>query len=601
MAEIIIKKRSEGDPQYQWDTTAVFADSAEWKKAFKRAEGYAAELKKYEGKLTESGKTLFEFLEFETETVNVEAQMIFGYASLKADEDTAVAAFQDMKGKAVGLLVSLSAAASFEIPEIVSLDEEKLSGFYKECPALEKYRIAIDDIRRRKEHFLSPAEEKLLASAGEVAESPNRIYDLLEGADMQYPSAVGADGKEHQLTAGSLVPLLESSDRELRKSAFGSFYDVWEGKKNTAAALLDAQGKQLKFFSEARRYSSSLGAALDGNNVPVSVYENLIEAVNKNLPKLHKYMALRKKLMGLDELHMYDIYRPMVAEAEAEIPFEEAKETVLKACSVLGEDYVSVLKKAFKERWVDVYENTGKRSGAYSSDVARPHPFVLLNYKNTLDSEFTLAHEMGHTMHSYLSNEHQPPVYSDYVIFVAEVASTVNEALLMQYLLKNTEDKARRAYLINYFLEQFRTTLYRQTMFAEFEKTMGEMTRRGDTITAEELCKTYYELNKRYYGGAVEVDEKIAMEWARIPHFYYNYYVFQYSTGFSAAMAISKRILSGGEEAVADYLRFLSGGCSKPPIELLKIAGADMTTAQPVCDALELFDSLIGQLEELMK
>ena len=594
-----IQKRSEMDPAYQWDTAAIFPSDEAWEKALEAARNYVPQAKSYEGRLCESPETLLAFLDME-EKVGEELSTLYGYTSLKADEDTAVAKYQEMKGRAMSLIVALDTAASFKTPELIALDEETLESFYAACPALEKYRVAIHNVRRRKAHVLSPKEEALLAAAGEMAESPHQAYNLFVNADLKFPDAVDAQGNRHPLTAGQLVTLLQSPDRTLRENAFCTFYDVHRGMCNTTAALLDGQAKQLQFFANARGYGSALEASLDNTNVPVSVYENLLEAVNRNLPAMHKYMALRKKLMGLDELHMYDLYTPMVAEADVEISFEQAKETVLEACAVLGEDYVRVLKEAFANRWIDVYENVGKRSGAYSSGMAKPHPFVLLNHKDDLDAQFTLAHEMGHAMHSYLSHKNQPGVYAGYVIFVAEVASTVNEALLMQHLLKKTTDKKQRAYLINYFLEQFRTTVYRQTMFAEFEKLTGEMAGRGETLTAEALNRLYLELNQRYYGPAVHVDERIAVEWARIPHFYYNYYVFQYATGFSAAMAISKRILEQGESAVQDYLRFLSSGCSKTPIELLKIAGADMTTAAPINAALELFDSLIGQLEELM-
>lgn len=599
MADDKIKKRSELDPEYQWDTTAIFPSDADWVSALDAAYGYVEKIKSYEGRLCESGDVLLGFMELKEE-IGEQISMIYGYSSLKADEDTSVAEYQDMKGKALSLVVAIDTASAFEMPELIAVEDETLETFYKQCPALEKYRIAIDNVRRRKAHTLSPKEEALLAAAGEMAEGPHHIYNLFVSADMKFPDVADGEGNTHPLTQGQLVPLLQSGDRELRKNAFNSFYDVYGGMSNTAAALLNAQAKQLKFFADARHYSSALEASLDATNVPVSVYTNLLEAVNSNLPKLHRYMALRKKLMGLDELHMYDIYVPMVSEADVKIPFAEAKKAVLEACAPLGEDYVNTLKMAFANRWIDVYENVGKRSGAYSSGLSKPHPYVLLNHKDSLNSQFTLAHEMGHAMHSYLSHKNQPPVYAGYVIFVAEVASTVNEALLMQSLLRKTTDKTQRAYLINYFLEQFRTTLYRQAMFAEFEKLTGEMAARGDALTAQALNALYLDLNKRYYGDAVCVDEKIGLEWARIPHFYYNYYVFQYATGFSAAMAISKRILDEGESAVKDYLRFLSGGCSKTPIELLKIAGADMTTAAPVNAALDLFGSLIDQLEELM-
>ena len=598
--ELKVTSRGEGDPAYQWDLTPIFPNDEAWRAALEKANEFVPQIRSFEGRLGESGETLLAWMDL-GERISEEVSLVYGYASLKADEDTALAGPQDMRGKAQIMAVTLSTVSAFATPEIIAIDDAVLEKYYTETPGLEKYRTALHDIRRRKAHILSQKEEALLAAAGEMADSPYNIFNLFESADLKFPDALDAEGKPHPITNGSFVPTLHSPDRTLRKNAFEGFYDTYLGMQNTAAALLNAQMKQLKFYADARGYDDLLSAALDGTNVPVSVYENLIAAVNDNLPKLHRYMALRKKLMGVDELHMYDIYLPMVQDADVEIPYAQAQQTVLDTVSVLGEDYVSVVKRAFAERWIDVYENTGKRSGAYSSGMAKPHPYILLNHKNTLDSQFTLAHELGHTMHSYLSAKNQPTVYADYVIFVAEVASTVNESLLMQHLLKKTTDKRERAYLINYFLEQFRTTVYRQTMFADFEKQCGEMAKRGDALTAEALNARYYDLNRRYYGEGTTVDDRIKVEWARIPHFYYDYYVFQYATGFSAAIAISQKILKEGQSAVDDYLRFLSSGCSKTPIELLKIAGVDMTTPEPVNSGLALFGELIGEMEELMK
>ena len=445
----------------------------------------------------------------------------------------------------------------------------------------------------------SEAEEKILALTGEMGQSPENIYSMFSDADLRFPDAVDKDGKAHQVTHGSYIPLVQSEDRVLRKSAFESMYGTFDKFKNTCAATLSAQIKAVNFYAKARKYDSSLEAALDGTEVPVSVYKNLIEAVHDNMHYMYDYVALRKKLLGVDELHFYDLYTPVVPDADMKITFEEAKETVLKALAPMGEDYLAILKEGFENRWIDVYENEGKTSGAYSAG-ARVHPYVLLNHKDTLNCMFTLAHEMGHAIHSYLSNKNQPVVYSDYVIFVAEVASTCNEALLMQYLLKNTEDKKQRAYLINYFLEQFRTTLYRQTMFAEFELKINEMVAAGESLTAEGLNELYGELNKLYFGDGIVLDDEIKLEWARIPHFYYDYYVYQYATGYSAAIALSQRILKYGEPAVKDYIGFLKGGCSTDPISLLKGAGVDMATTQPINEALAMFGELVKKMEEAM-
>ena len=433
-----------------------------------------------------------------------------------------------------------------------------------------------------------------------MAQAPDTIYGSFADADISFPDAVDAEGGRHPLSQGTFVSLEESGDRALRKSAYENLYHTFGSFRNTAASILNAQNKQLKFFAEARRYETAFEASLDETQVPTSVYLNLIEAVHRNLDKLHRYVRLRKKLLGVEELHFYDIYTPLLSEVDRKIPFEEAKQTVYDALAPLGEDYRKILKEGFDNRWIDVYQNVGKRSGAYSAGAA-VHPYVLLNYTGTLDSQFTLAHEMGHALHSYLSNKHQNPVDSGYVIFVAEVASTCNEALLMEYLLGKTTDRKERAYLINHFLDQFRGTLYRQTMFAEFELNIGKLAAQGRTLTAEVLCEEYRKLNQLYYGEDIVVDDEIAMEWARIPHFYYNYYVFQYATGYSAAISLSRRILSEGESAVKDYLGFLSGGCSKTPIELMKGAGVDMTGPEPVEKALELFGRLLDEMEALME
>ena len=591
--------RGEGDPRYQWDLTPIFPDDGAWRDAMEEARALLPRVEGFRGRLGESGGTLLDYLDLD-ERCQEAMSRVYGYASLHSDEDTAVAAYQDMKDKALSLLVKLSAASAFATPEIIAIPEETLERFFAATPGLEKYRFALWNLRRRREHILSEPEEALLAASGEMADSPYQVFNLLEGTEMRFPDVTDAAGQAHPLTNASYTTLLRSPDRTLRRNAFEACYDTWLGMQNTVGGLLNAQFKQLRFFASARHYPDTLTAALDATGVPVSVYESLLAAVDGNLDLMHRYMALRKRWLGLDELHYYDLHTPLVPEADEVIPYPRACETVLEALGVLGEDYVAVLRRALDERWIDVYENQGKRSGAYSSGMAKPHPYVLLNHKDNLDSMFTIAHELGHAMHSYLSAAHQPTVYADYVIFVAEVASTVNECLLMQHLLKTTTDRRRRAYLINYFLEQFRTTVYRQTMFAEFEKRCGELVGEGGSLTAEKLNELYLDLNRIYYGEATEVDPEIAVEWARIPHFYFDYYVFQYATGFSAAMAISRRILTEGESAVEDYKRFLSSGCTLPPVELLKLAGVDMTTPEPVNAALAQFAGLIDELDALL-
>ena len=593
-----IRNRQDIPQKDKWAIEDLYPSDADWEKELETLDADAEKLASYNGQLGRSGQMLYEYL-FAMEQLNVKADRLGNYCMRRADEDTRDSACQAMTGQFVSKVVAIGAACSFDTPQIMALPEQTLEGFYQDCPELERYRRYLTDLRRRKEHTLSEQEEKLLAAAGEMAQAPDAIYGAFADADLKFPDAVDAQGQPHPLTQGTFVLLEESPDRQLRRSAYENMYDTLAGYANTTAAVLNAQNKQLKFFSDARRYGSALEASLDANNVPTAVYDNLIETVHRNLDKMHRYVRLRKKLLGVDSLHFYDIYTPLVQEADRAIPYEQAKQTVYEALAPLGEQYRAILKEGFENRWIDVYQNTGKRSGAYSAGAA-VHPYVLLNYTGTLDSQFTLAHEMGHALHSYLSNKHQNPVDADYVIFVAEVASTCNEALLMEHLLGKTQDRKERAYLINHFLEQFKGTLYRQTMFAEFERNIGRMTAQGQTLTAEVLCGEYRRLNEVYFGPDMVVDDRIAMEWARIPHFYYDYYVFQYATGYCAAIALSRRILSEGAPAVQDYLGFLSGGCSRSPLELLKGAGVDMTTAQPVEQALELFGQLPDDMEALM-
>ena len=527
--------------------------------------------------------------------------MVYNYASMKSDEDTANSKYQDFRGKAMSAYVAIAGSSSFASPEIMAIPDETMDEFYKEKKTLLKYKVNIDRIRKAKDHILSPAEEAIMAAAAEVTSAPENINSLLQDADLKWDDVVDAKGKKHPLTNGSFTMLLEDPDQDFRKKVFEQYYKQFEAHKNTIAAAFDGQFKALKFNAVQRHYGSTLEAALDNTEVPVKVYTNLIEAVHGNLDKMYKYVALRKKMLGVKKLHMYDVYVPIVKDAAKKISFEDAKKTVLEALSVLGKDYTDLLETGFNNRWIDVYENEGKRGGAYSSGSSHPHPYVLLNHKDNLDSMFTLAHEMGHALHSYHSTKNQPVNTADYVIFVAEVASTCNEVLLMKYLLSKTTDKKERMYLINHFLDAFKGTVFRQTMFAEFELMMGKAVEEGQTLTADWLCEKYLELNKLYFGPKMISDPQIALECLRIPHFFYNYYVFQYATGYSAAVAIANRILEEGEPAVKDYKKFLSGGCSTDPISLLKIAGVDMGSPEPVNSALKLFGELVDELAELSK
>ena len=594
-----IPKRSEVPEEMTWNLKDMFESDQAWMAEYEAMKEFPAKIAAFQGTLARSAQDLLAWFRLQDE-IELRLSVLMGYASCKGDEDTGNSFYQDVRGKAMNVYVSIASAAAFATPEIMAIADETLDRFYAQQPELETYRRSLYQIRRRKDHILSPAEERLLASAGEMANASENIAGVFRNADQIFPDVTDSQGSVHPLTDATFVPLLTSPDRELRRRAFETYYKQLGQYKNTIAATLDGQFKQLCFFSNARHYDSTIQASLDATEVPVPVYMNLIEAVHNNLDKMYRYVALRKKLLGVDELHMYDVYTPIVADADQAITYEQAKETVLEALQVLGDDYVDLLKEGFSNRWIDVYENVGKRSGAYSSGNSRPHPYVLLNHKDNLDCQFTLAHEMGHALHSYHSCKYQPVSTSDYVIFVAEVGSTCNEVQLMRHLLKKTTDKKQRAYLINHFMDQFKGTVYRQTMFAEFELAMGKMAESGQALTADALCQKYHALNKLYFGPDMVSDDQIALEWARIPHFFYNYYVFQYATGFSAAVAIANRILKEGAPAVADYKKFLSGGCSTDPISLLKIAGVDMSSPEPVNSALALFGELVDEMEQLV-
>lgn len=593
-----IPARADVPAKDKWAIQDLFATDDDWRAALAKAKEFIPRITAFRGRLAESGAALLSFFRLDDE-ISLAFDALVHYAQRRSDEDTRVAAYQEMVSQVTRFAVEIQSAAAFETPELLAISDEDMNRLYAEAPELELYRLNIDRIRRRREHVLSDKEEAILAAAGEMAASPDDIYSMLSDADLKFPDAVDKDGSKHPVTHGTFIPLMQSYDRVLRKSAFDSLYSVYGQFRNTSAATLSAQLKQLLFFANVRKYPSTLDAALDGNEVPTEIYRNLIDAVHRSFAPMYRYVALRKKLLGVDELHMYDLYVPVVDGVEMKFTFEEAKEIALKALAPLGEDYLNLLREGFANGWIDVYENEGKRSGAYSAG-ARVHPYVLLNFKGTLDDVFTLVHEMGHSIHSYLSNKTQPTAYQDYVIFVAEVASTCNEALLMEYLLSVTTDKKERAYLINHFLEQFRGTLYRQTMFAEFELAANEMTQRGEGTTAEALCAMYKKLNEQYFGPEMNVDEEISLEWARIPHFYYDYYVYQYATGYAAAIALSRRILREGEAAVKDYLGFLSGGCSADPITLLRGAGVDMASPKPIEDATKLFDEMISEMEKIL-
>ena len=594
-----LPKRSEVKEEYTWNLSDMYASKEAWEQDITEINTLTAEIEKREGSVASSAKDLLFVLE-QMAKAEQKLELAFNYAERLYDQDQNNSEHQAMSQKMYAIYTDYSSRTAFVVPEILAADMTVLEEYIKENGKLELYRKQIEEIQRTKAHSLSAELEKLVAMTGEMAQTPAQVFSVLANADSRFPEIEDENGEKFRLTNGNFVPTEESADRRVRKDAFEAYYSIFEQFANTLAGLYSGQLKQQIFYAKARKYASTLEAAVDANNVPVKVYHNLIDTVNKNLDKMHRYVSIRKKCLGVDELHMYDIYTPMIADAAKKIPFEEAKETVLKALAPLGEEYVAKVREGFENRWIDVYENEGKRSGAYSAGAFGVHPYVLLNHNDTLDNMFTLAHEMGHAMHSYYSNENQPYIYSQYKIFVAEVASTCNEVLLMQHLLSNTTDKKERAYLLNHYLDSFKGTVYRQAMFAEFEMQTNRMAEEGESITSDSLSKLYHELNQKYYGPDMVSDPQIAYEWARIPHFYYNFYVYQYATGFSAAVALATGILNEGAPAVERYKKFLSGGCSQSPVELLKIAGVNMEEPKAVQDALDVFGKVLDEMETLI-
>lgn len=593
-----IKKREEADPKDCWKMEDMFPSDEAWEASFLKLKEEAEDFRSRKGTFAAGPREFYQALQKQDE-IQLMIERVVVYASQRYHQDMGNRRYQEMAGRAQTAAAQAADALSFVSPEILEMGEEKIETFMKQLPELEHYRRMLEEELRVREHVLSPELETVMAKTQEMADGPQQIFMAFNNADAKFGTVADADGKEVPLTAGSYGVLMESKDRSVRKEAFRKLYRVYEDHKNMLSATFSANLKQAQFYAGMRHYGSALEAALDGGNIPVSVYDNLIAAVHEKLPAMYQYMELRKKLLHLEDLHLYDVYVPLVERPEKEIPFEEAKKIVKEGLSVLGEDYVRLLEEGFDNGWIDVYENQGKRSGAYSWGAYGTHPYVLLNYNGNLNAVFTLAHEMGHAIHSYYSDAAQPFTYAGYRIFVAEVASTCNGALLIHYLLEHAKDDGEKAYLINYFLDQFKSTLYRQTMFAEFEKLAHEEMAAKGSLSAEGLCEMYYELNRKYFGPGVEVDPEIAMEWARIPHFYTPFYVYQYATGFSAAIAISRKILNGEPGILEKYKRFLSGGSSMDPIDLLKICGVDMTAQEPVRDALEVFEAYLTELERI--
>lgn len=593
-------KRSDVPKEYTWDLESIFPTNADWERRYQAISQRLPELEALQGTLAHSGQALLNVLRKRDEVFE-QLETLFVYASMRKDEDTTNSLYQGMYDRAMQLLVRASTVVSYIDPEILALPQETLDRYVQETPGLQLYRQQLDDLNRERPHVRSAEVEAVLAAAGEMAEGPDSIFSMIDNADLHLPLIPDEAGHEVQLTNGNYLVYIRSKDRHVRKAAFEGMHSTFLKQRNTIAATLSSQVKADIFFTRQHHYASSRERALSRYNIPIAVYDNLVRTVGENIPLMNRYMELRKRVLNLDELHMYDLYVPIVEETADEISYEQARETVLAGLAALGENYTGILSKAFSERWIDVYETPGKRSGAYSGGAYTTHPFILLNFQNKRDSLFTLAHELGHSMHSYFTRTSQPFQYGDYTIFVAEVASTLNEALLTDYLLRTTTSREVRLALLNHALEDIRATLYRQTMFAEFEQLTHSRAEEGEPLTADSLSELYHELNAKYYGGVAVVDELIDIEWARIPHFYTSFYVYQYATGISAANALAQQILREGAPAVQRYLNFLSSGSSDYSIELLKKAGVDMTSPEPVRQTCLLFENYLKQMEELLR
>ncbi|QQE79977.1 oligoendopeptidase F [Alicyclobacillus sp. SO9] len=592
--------REEVSAAYRWRLEDIYETQAQWDVDAKTVQELAAKLAALQGKLSESSAVLLQALQLEDQ-IGEKIGRLFAFAKMKRDEDNRNTTYQALTDKAMSILVQLESGKAFLVPEILAMEEARLEKFLSENEQLQLYRFMIDEILREKPHVLSAEAEQLLAAAGEVTEAPSQIFTMFNNADMTFPMVKDGDGNEIELTHGRFMQLLEDPNREVRREAFDKMYSTYVKSKNTLASIYAASVKKDVFYAQVRNYESARQMMLDGDNVPLSVYDNLIAAVDEALPALHKYIGLRRRILNLDTVHPYDLYTPIVGELNEKIPYDDAVQTVISSLSVLGEDYQRIARDGLAGGWVDVYETRGKTNGAYSWGSYGVHPYILLNYQDSLDNMFTLAHELGHAMHTYFSNASQPYVYSNYTIFVAEVASTCNEALLLDHLLQTTDDKRRRAYLINHQLESLRGTLFHQTMFAEFEKATHEKVEQGVPLTPEVLNQLYYDLNQKYYGSADSVvDKDMEIGWARIPHFYRAFYVYKYATGVSAATALSQKILREGQPAVDDYLSFLRSGGSDQPINLLKKAGVDMESPEPVRAALHQFSQLVDELSQLL-
>ncbi|EME8125940.1 oligoendopeptidase F [Enterococcus faecium] len=594
-----LPKREELPENLTWDLTKIFSSDQEFDEKYLELSEKLKKSEKYKGTLDQGAFQFLDAIEFVL-SVYRQTEIIYVYAHLKNDQDTGNTEYQALYARASSLFSKVSEAVSWFEPEILQLSDERIWQYFKEEPKLEVYRHYIQQIVDNRAHVLSADQESLLAGAGEIFEASSDTFAVLNNADLVFPTIEGENGEKVQLSHGVYGQLLESTDRSVREAAFKGLYSVYEQFRNTFASTLSTHIKGHNFKAKVRNYSSAREASLSNNHIPESVYDTLVAVVNKHLPLLHRYMELRKRLLEVEKLHMYDLYTPVLGEAPITFTYEEAKEKALEALKPMGEEYMTIVEKAFSERWIDVVENKGKRSGAYSSGSYDTNPYILLNWHDTLDQLFTLVHEMGHSVHSYFTRSNQPYVYGDYSIFLAEIASTTNENILTEYLLETEKDPRVRAYVLNHYLDGFKGTVFRQTQFAEFEHFMHTEDEKGVPLTSEYLSDSYGKLNAKYYGPAVEEDPEIKFEWSRIPHFYYNYYVFQYSTGFSAASALAKRILSQEPDALENYLAYLKAGNSDYPVEVMKKAGVDMTQAAYIEDAMSMFEQRLNELEELI-
>ncbi|TCS92183.1 oligoendopeptidase F [Hazenella coriacea] len=591
--------RSEVAPEYTWRLEDIFASDDLWEQELAEVKNQIPQLATFKGSLANSAEQLLAALTLR-DKISHRIEKLYTYAHMRYDQDTTNSFYQGLNDRALNLYTEAASMMAYMTPEILQIEESKINKFLQSDEKLKVYEHEFEKLNLKRPHVLSDKEESLLAQASEVMGASSNTFGMLNNADLKFPTIKDGDGDEVEVTHGRFINFMESPSREVRQSAFKAMYETYDKYRNTFASTLSGVVKKNNFTARVRNYKSAREAALSNNYIPESVYDQLVETVNEHLALLHRYVNIRKRALGLSELHMYDIYTPLIDDVDMKVSYPEAQQILLKGLTTMGDEYIEILQEAYKNRWVDVYENKGKRSGAYSSGVYGTNPYILMNWQDNMDNLFTLAHEFGHSVHSYYTRKTQPYIYGDYSIFVAEVASTCNEALLNDYLLKTIDDPKKRLYLLNHYLESFRGTVFRQTMFAEFEHLIHQKAQNGEALTPDLLTSEYYTLNKKYYGQEIVNDEEIGLEWARIPHFYYNYYVYQYATGFSAATALSKQILEEGTPAVDRYLQFLKAGSSNYPIEVLKKAGVDMTSADPIRQALQVFEQKLNEFEQLL-